>query len=369
MLVGTETQTQEHQLALTGIQRVICETHKVLLDSLGAQGIDIGWINTRQAPRSMNFMSLPYLANDPVLTGRGARLEDIDLLLLLDIPAHMDFRTVNEERKRRELPVIALIYDILPLTHPEWFPERASRDFKLYIQQLFYITDYIVVNSHQVKRDLENLGWKRAADITVIPLGSIFAQKNHSRLPENQISMLYVSTFAPRKGHETLLDSFDELRVLGIDVDLTLIGQEGWKCAELADRIRNHPDYCGRLKWLKNADDHAVETAAARCNIGVIPAEGEGFGLFLEEGLTLGLNMVASDISVFREREYPNVTYFDGLNSTNMTRAILEAAGKEWTALVPGDVRAITQFGLELSDFVIKVLNRENTNEIQGEVK
>ena len=39
----------------------------------------------------------------------------------------------------------------------------------------------------------------------------------------------------------------------------------------------------------------------------MIPAIDEGFGLFLEEALSLGLAVVASDIPVFSERPHPRV--------------------------------------------------------------
>lgn len=369
MLIGSETQSQEHQVVLTGIQRVICESHKVLFDSLGAQGIEIGWVNTRKIPRSMNFMKVPYLTQDPVLTGMQAQLSEISLLLLSDIPAHMDFLAVTAERKRRNLPVIALIHDVLPLTNPEWFPEQANRNFKLYLQQLFYIADHIVVISDQVKHDLEMLGWKRSAPIDVIPLGSIFPQCGRSSIPDNQLSILYVSTLAPRKGHAELLDSFDELRLLGADIDLTLVGQQGWECTDLVDRIRTHPDFDGRLKWIQNADDHTIKVAASRCNLGVIPSEGEGFGLFLEEGLTLGLKMVASNIPVFRERPHPNITYFDRQPDNQLTQAILVAASKKWVPAEPGEVRSMTKFGLELSDLILDLLDRNRVKTTEGELK
>lgn len=367
MLIGSETQSQEHQVVLTGIQRVICESHKVLFDSLGALGINIGWVNTREIPRSMNFMEVPYLTQDPVLTGMQARLSEISLLLLLDMPGHMDFLAVTAERKRRTLPVVALLYDVLPLTHTEWFPERANLNFKLYLQQILFIADHIVVTSDQVRHDLETLGWKRSAPIKVIPLGSIFPQRARSSAPDDQLSILCISTLAPRKGHAELLDSFDELRLLGVDIDLTLVGNQGWECDDLVERIRNHPDMKGRLKWIQHADDHTIQVLATRCNMGVIPAEGEGFGLFLEEGLTLGLKMVASNIPVFRERPHPNITYFDRQTGNQLTHAILEAANKKWVPIDPGEVRPMSKFGLELSDLILEVLEENRVKSTEGE--
>lgn len=355
MLIGSETQTQERQQVVTGIQRVICETHKGLSDLLGIRNIDIGWVHTGSFPRSLNFRTVPYLAADPVLSGAEAPLAEIDALLLLDIPTQVNFQALINEKSQRDLQVFVLIHDILPIVNPQWFPEGGHRAFKLYIQQVFHVADHIIVTSEHVKRDLENLGWKFKGQIHVIALGSIHKQRDHIDSPSSRISALYVSTIAPRKGHETLMDAFDVLRARGCDVDLTLIGRFGWDCQELISRIMNHSDLGGRLKWLRNADDHAVTVAASRCNVGVIPAEGEGFGMFLEEALTLGLKVVASDIPVFREREQPNL-FFADLNGESLANAMTVAAATPWTKLNRGQVRSMQDFSRDLTDLILAQL-------------
>lgn len=355
LTIGSESQSQERQLAVTGIQRVVCESHKGLTDLLGLQGIDIGWVHTVDVPQSLNFKTEPYLATDPVLNGPEVYMSEIDGLVVLDIPTQMDFRAVLDQKAIRDLQVFVLIHDVLPLIYPQWFPKVALRSFKLYVQQGLHVADYIIVPSEEVKRDLLNLGWKHHGEIVVIPLGSIHKQRVPIELPESRVSAMYVSTIAPRKGHHKLLDAFDILRARGCDIDLTLIGRIGWECEDLVNRIRNHPDLNGRLKWLANADDHAVLMTASRCNIGVIPSEGEGFGMFLEEALTLGLKVVGSDIPVFREREQANV-YFANMNGESLADSMVVAAGTPWVPMARGQVRSMTDFSRDLADLITKRL-------------
>lgn len=353
--IGSESQSQEHQLAVTGIQRVVCEAHKGLADLLGIAGVEIGWVHTSNSQRSLNFKTEPYLATDPVLNGPEVQLSEIDGLVILDIPMQMDFPAVLVQKAIRDLQVFVLIHDILPLINPQWFPKAAPRSFKLYIQQVLHAADHIIVPSEQVKRDLLNLGWKHRAAITVIPLGSIHKQRTPLEFPDSQVSAMYVSTIAPRKGHDKLLDAFDVLRARGCDIDLTLIGSIGWECEDLVNRIRYHPDLNGRLRWYRNADDHVVEMTASKCNIGVIPSEGEGFGMFLEEALTLGLKVVGSDIPVFREREQPNV-YFANLDGESLADSLVIAAGRPWEPMVGGQVRSMTDFSRDLTDLITERL-------------
>lgn len=351
ILIGSETQTQERQQAVTGIQRVVCETHKGLTDLLGIKGVDIGWVHTGNSPRSLHFKSVPYLAADPVLSGAEAPMSEIDALILLDIPTQVDFSAIMHEKAQRDLQVFVLIHDILPLVHPQWFPGTGHRSFKLYIQQVFHVADHIVVTSDQVKRDLENLGWNLRGDIHVIRLGSIHKQREPIEFPNSRISAMYVSTIAPRKGHDRLLDAFDILRARGCDVDLTLIGRIGWDCEDLVNRLRHHPDLNGRLRWLRNADDNSVTMVASRCNVGVIPAEGEGFGMFLEEALTLGLKVVASDIPVFREREHANL-FFSDLSGESLADSMMQAAATPWVPMARGEVRSTKDFAQDLADLL-----------------
>jgi len=351
VVIGSESQTQERQRFVTGIQRVICETHKDLTDFFGIDGIRLEWVHTSNFERSLNFKTVPYLAADPVLSSDGVQLSEINGLLILDIPTLVDFSAVMREQEHRDLQVFVLIHDILPLLNPEWFPGTGHRAFKLYIQQVFHVANHIIVTSDHVKNDLENLGWKMKGEIHVIPLGSIHAQRNPTQVPESQISAMYVATVAPRKGHDKLIDAFDILRQRGCDVDLTLIGRFGWDCEDLVNRIHCHPDFGGRLKWLRNADDHVVRETASRCNLAVIPAEGEGFGMFLEEGLTLGLKVVASDIPVFREREQVNV-FFAERTGESLADSMVRAAATPWKALDRGEIRTMRDFSRDVADLV-----------------
>jgi glycosyltransferase involved in cell wall biosynthesis len=349
-LVGSETQTQEGKKAATGIERVIVETHNGLKDYLGIRGVDVAPIHTVDAPPSQNFMGDPYLATDRVLSTPRVKLSEIDGLMLLDLSRNLDFRVIRAERARRSLPVFALIHDILPITHPEWFPGLENRAYRLFLQQIFHISDEIVVTSEQVRADIQDLGWAHRAPIHVFPLGSIHRQRTPPTLQSGQISVLSVTTIAPRKGHELLLDAFQVLRGLGRDIDLTLVGRTS-AAEKTVDRIRQHPDLGGRLKWFANADDHVVGSLAARCNVAVIPSEGEGFGMFLEEALTLGLKVVASDIPVFRERAQANVRFAD-LSAESFAHSLVMASEAPWEVGPHLPIRTMKDFARDFSDLV-----------------
>jgi glycosyltransferase involved in cell wall biosynthesis len=238
--------------------------------------------------------------------------EEADVCVFLDV-SHVNFPRLAQP-ELRSTPKVFLIHDILPIQHPEWFPEGASRGYRLFLRQVLAVANHVVVSSRHGADQVGLLDWPTSAQMHVIPLGShITALRHLERSPDADYSLLYVSTIEPRKGHDLLLDTFDVLLREGHDVLLTLVGRQGWDVArnwevgDLVRRIREHPEYGTRLHWHEKASDSDVAQLAATATHGVIPAIDEGFGLFLEEALGLGLTVVASDIPVFAERPHPRL--------------------------------------------------------------
>jgi len=356
IVVGSETQNFETTSVISGIQRVVREAHLGLTDRLALEGMDLVPFHTRDEPRRPTFRSHPYFALDPVLDQVPRTVEDVDVLCLLDLHGGADFSRIFRDVKRRPRPVIAVVYDITPILMPDAHPETAYFSFKVHLQQLLRLADHIVVTCEKVRSDLLSLGWRVHGQIHVIPLGSTFRPRRPEQPPDERLSMMYVSTIEPRKGHLTLVDAFDLLRREGLDVDLTLIGRGGWADPSVFARITEHPDFGGRLRWLESPDDNAIITTARRCSIGVFPSSDEGFGLFVEEGLALGLKMVVSDIEVFRERRQSNL-FFHGPSAEELRDALIATHHTVWTPPAR-PVRLMADFVDNLADLVIEVAGK-----------
>lgn len=344
--VGSDVSVQVTKSACTGIERVVRECHGELHSLLWAEGHDLVPFRLAPGTGSDNYLSDPYLASDPVLQKPLTRIEDTDALLFLDLHHVRDFSRLYQVRQERELPTVFIIYDLLPLLSPQWFPPQHDRLFRIYVQQVMRTADHIVTISQKVADDLASLGWRTSAHIHPLHLGSTF-----TRLPPPQVdhlSILYVSTLEPRKGHDVLLDAFDILLAAGEDVELTLVGREGWECDVIVRRIMEHAALGTRLHWYSNATDHDVRQLSRRCSVATMPSRDEGFGLFVEEALSLGLKVVATDIPIFRERQGPNITLTE-LTPMALAAALVDAHAEDFT---PTDVRTMRDFGLDLLDVI-----------------
>jgi glycosyltransferase involved in cell wall biosynthesis len=86
----------------------------------------------------------------------------------------------------------------------------------------------------------------------------------------------------------------------------------------------------------------------------VIPSDEEGFGMFLEEAITLGLKVVASDIPVFRERAQSNL-FFAPLSAAGLAEGILQAAAAPWQSLADRPVRTMRDFACDFSNLVLGI--------------
>lgn len=357
LVIGSETQYYETFASVTGIQRVVREAHLGLTDHLGVHGVRVVPVHTRDMAPRTEFRANPYLASDPVLDQPPAEPEDLDGFLLLDLNVQTDFSRLFRAKKQRPRPLIVMVHDIIPMLHPQWVPPQTDRSFRVYLQQMLALADHIVVTTQKVRADLLRLGWRIPGEIHVIGLGTTFEQREPPPADDARISMMYVSTVEPRKGHDALVGAFDLLRRQGHDVDLSLIGREGWECGDVVRTIRTHPDLGGRLRWFESADDLFVTTLARDCTIGLFPARDEGFGLFIEEGLSLGLKMVASDTPVFRERAQRNLRLVEP-TAQSLAEGILAAHRSPWRRLEPGQVRTMRAFVADLSDLVLSAVGQ-----------
>lgn len=333
----------------TGIQRLVRETLRALLaDPPGDYRIEA----VRAAPGE------PY--RHARAFARGLRLAGIaeggdslvdaregDLFLGLDHSMHAVIANAGQLASMRERGVRLwfVCNDVLPLTHPEWFPPEVHVVFKAWLETIARIADGVACISRtteiELRRQLDalpvsqgrmpTLGHFRlggdivasgGADAAVTP-GDTAALEYLRGLP----SFLMVGTLEPRKGHAQAVEAFERLWADGLDVALVVVGLPGWMTDVTQRRIRHHDEFGKRLFWFMHADDALVEKLYATCTALLAPSQGEGFGLPLVEAARHGLPVLARDMPVFREVAGTHATYFSGLDAASLASAV-----REWLA-------------------------------------
>lgn len=218
--------------------------------------------------------------------------------------------------RRTGTRVLLVVYDLIPLTHPQFCDHRLVRKFRPLMGQATAISDRVLTISQFCANSFTTAFPGTPA--TAFPLGHDLREEDAGATAgwpdglwrgEGKVFVI-VGSIEPRKGHQAVLDAFERRWARGEPDALLIIGKIGWQVEALMDRLDRHPEAGRRLFHVYDATDAMLREALGRADAGVIASFVEGFGLPLVEGLAAGLPMIASDIPVFREIAGENVVYF-----------------------------------------------------------
>jgi glycosyltransferase involved in cell wall biosynthesis len=240
--------------------------------------------------------------------------------------------------------VYFVVYDLLPVLAPQFFSTEATKGHEQWLRCICQ-SDGVICISKSVADELSvwshtvNVKMPDSFSIKFFHLGGDLAESvPTSGIPDNaestlnllslRPSFLMVGTVEPRKGHTQLLAAFEKLCDQGIEVNLVIVGQVGWKMESFIDRLRHHTELGKRLFWLEGISDEYLDKIYAASTCLVAASEGEGFGLPLIEAAQHKLPIIARDIPVFREVAGEHAYYFNGLDPQVLADAI-----KHWLIL------------------------------------
>jgi len=254
-----------------------------------------------------------------VIPGEG------DILILLDSSWMYPVWQAAGKAGKNGAFVVLVVYDIIPLTHPEFFPPAIHKRFGDWFIRAAGSVDMIMGISAAVRSAvLEYLkgipgGERLDGRVDFFRLGSaldnIHCRADQPALKENgrlkRGFYISVGTIEARKNHKYLLDAFDLVWEQCPDAGLCIIGKIGWLSEGVVSRIRKHPLFGRRLFMLNDASDRELEHYYRHSKVLVFSSFTEGFGLPIAEALLYGLPVLASDIPVHRETGGDFCTYFD----------------------------------------------------------
>jgi glycosyltransferase involved in cell wall biosynthesis len=271
-----------------------------------------------------------------------------DVLLGLDLAGSYVIRAdkagVYRDLMNRGVKVSFIVYDLIPVQFENIYPPGFKEGHEEWLQVVSKGNSAICISKSVAEQFSEWVSQnaperKKSLDIRWFHLGADFnASAPTGGLPENackilmQIkkspSFLMVGTIEPRKGHRQVLKAFEALWADNKDLNLIIVGKEGWMVKELATDLRHHKELGSHLFWLEGISDEYLEKIYAASTCLIAASEGEGFGLPLIEAAQHKLPIIARDIPVFREVAGDHAFYFDGLAPEAVAQLL-----KEWLAL------------------------------------
>jgi glycosyltransferase involved in cell wall biosynthesis len=332
----------------TGIQRVVRNVARHLL----AAGLESHRLEFVSATEEMNYRTVSggawastEVPQASEATSGPIDARDGDIFLGLDFHDVIVARRAGfyDDLRACGVKVYFVVYDLLPITHPEYFSSAVVHNFRNWLQVVSRQTGAICI-SRSVAGELDH--WMvqhvprhaRRFDISWFHLGADFHHSPEAPASKQEVrvlrgltastTFLCVGTLEPRKRQAQVLDAFELLWAKGFQSNLVFVGKEGWMIGDLPSRLLNHPELGRRLLWLNGIDDGSLGEVYAASTCLIAASDGEGFGLPLVEAAQWGLPIIARDIGVFREVARDNAYYFKGIEPESLAGAI-----EEWTRL------------------------------------
>ena len=235
--------------------------------------------------------------------------------------------------KRAGVSIGVYIYDLIPLTHPQFCDSGLVGDFWVAFGEGIALFDFILTISEytaqEVNRMLDKLNLRKIP-IEAVPLAHLLQDEvfqyneiddNSSEWTENIAELsdrkyvLSVSTIEARKNHAYLVSAWRLMLDEGLDPpDLVFVGRYGWRVGDLMAQMRATDFLDGRIHVLHDLSDAELETLYRNCQFTVFPSYVEGWGLPVGESLAQGRPCIASNTSSIPEVGGSLVDYIDPYN-------------------------------------------------------
>ena len=291
------------------------------------------------SPGHLGVFSLPVRAYFGVSQSISKRVNDRepiefgpgDCLVLPDgYWVMMDIWPAIEAAKAQGALIHTIVYDLICMTHPQFFGPGASECFEKYLIKVLQTSDLVTGISQTVRNQIRerSIGWQAdgrldatqiAPAIESIELGAeILKRRGHvsekiSDLfsdEENQ-PYLMVSTFEPRKNHRVVLEAAEILLDRNQSIRLVFAGRVGWMCDETLELIARLHSKGIDIKVFHDLSDDDIDFCYENAKAVIYPSFVEGFGLPIVEALWHGRTTFASDTPIHREVGQEDCIYFD----------------------------------------------------------
>jgi glycosyltransferase involved in cell wall biosynthesis len=232
-----------------------------------------------------------------------------------------------------------MVYDLLCLTQPEHFFPGSAESFTIWLQVVGECDGAVCISqavADELSQWMAAKKWNRpfhfqidtnhlGADVvsSFSTSGLVEGTDKVLKTLKERPSFLMVGTIEPRKGYQQTLNAFESLWKSNTNVNLVIVGKQGWMVEQLVDTLRTHQELGKRLFWLEGISDKYLEKVYAASSCLIIASYGEGFGLPLIEAARYGLPIITRDLPVFREVAGDYAYYFENKKESDIVKKAL----------------------------------------------
>ncbi len=238
------------------------------------------------------------------------------------------------ELKRSGVRIGVYVYDLIPITHPQYCDAYLCRCFAEALMDLSLLADFYLTISDHTNRELGKFlaaQGARAMPIRTVPLAHSMDDRltaDHTWPPSlKRLSgrefVAYVSTIEGRKNHLYAVNLWRQLLEEGRTVpDLLLAGRQGWRIEGLMDLLGSTDYLNGRVHIAHGLSDADLGAVYEKSLFTIFSSFSEGWGLPVGESLASGTMCAASNAASIPEVGGEFVDYFDPTNLQDGVRVV-----------------------------------------------
>lgn len=241
----------------------------------------------------------------------------------------VDRAALYQSLRERGVRVAALLYDLLPQQHPEWFDPPVVGLSDRVLRAVAEHADTVVAISRHTADSFTAWAAQQglhSPEPSVVTLGADAVRHRRAggvgSVPVSGRYLLVVGTVEPRKNHRTLLDAHKIVAADHPDLELVVVGRAGWRNDAVVERLAASSTSGGSVHWLADVDDETLSALYSGAFLVAVPSITEGYGLPVVEALAHGVPVVSSNGGALPEAGGDMVDYVDPLDVQGWAAAI-----------------------------------------------
>lgn len=244
----------------------------------------------------------------------------------------LNYRTYGLQLRWAGARPVFFVHDLIPITHPEYFPPGEKELHTAIIRNCLTITRGLVVNSRDTQAELESVARElklACPPVVVAPLApSVARSRAPGPPPTGRPYFVCVGTIQPRKNHLLLLHVWRRLVETQGDAAprLFVIGTRGWEYENIVDLLERSEPLKGFVFEENDCGDERLADILRHARALLMPSFAEGYGIPVAEALAAGVPVIASEVAAFREIGGEVPEYADPLDGPGWLRLIEEYA-------------------------------------------
>lgn len=227
----------------------------------------------------------------------------------------------------KEIKKVTVIHDLTPINYPAYHDRFSHIMHKLLMPGILSRADSIICNTIHTKKDIQS--YQPELNTAIYPIYPKLALEEIDELkPDSAEYLLTIGTIEPRKNYVTLLKAFEKIGNQKSNLELVIIGKDGWKNEVFFSTLNKHP-HRDRIHIKGYMDRSEMISMIKHCKLFVFPSLYEGFGIPIVEAMHFGKALVLSDIPTSKEIADDAAEFFPAASHDALAETIIRLLGDD----------------------------------------